>query len=85
MSNAKTERSRSKRPLDHDPAKLRRLRFAAGLTLTALAERSGMNLSTLSGYENGRHSPSPRSLVRMANALDCKPADLMPDVQTAAA
>lgn len=61
------------------------MRFAAGLTLTALAERSGMNLSTLSGYENGRHSPLPSSLVRVAVALGCTPADLMPDAEKAAA
>lgn len=84
MLSTKKERTRPKRPLDHDPVKLRRRRFAAGLTLTALAERSGMNLSTLSGYENGKHSPSPRSLVRMAKALGCEPADLMPDIEAAA-
>lgn len=84
MPNAKKEPTRPRRALDHDPVKLRRLRFAAGLTLTALAGRSGINLSTLSSYENGRYSPSPSSLTRLAAAIGCEPVDLMPDIERAA-
>lgn len=85
MPNAKNEQARPKRALDHDPAKLRRLRFAAGLTLTELSGRSGVDLGSLSRYENGKRNPSPRSLARLAEAIGCEPIDLMPDVEKAVA
>jgi transcriptional regulator with XRE-family HTH domain len=68
---------RPKKPSLIDPMKLRRRRFAAGLSSTALAERSGLALSTVSDYENGRRSPSPDSLARLAEALNCETTDLM--------
>lgn len=68
-----------------DPEKLRRQRYAAGLNMTDLARRAGLTLSTVSGYEAGRRGASPRSLVRMAEALGCEPTDLMRDADKAAA
>jgi transcriptional regulator with XRE-family HTH domain len=68
---------RPKKPSLIDPKKLRRRRFAAGLSSTALAERSGLALSTISDYEHGRRSPSPDSLSRLAQALGCETTDLM--------
>jgi len=64
--------------LPHDPEKLRTLRRRAGLTLAALAERSGVSQGMLCDLENGRRSPGPGTLVKVAAALDCEPAALEP-------
>jgi transcriptional regulator with XRE-family HTH domain len=68
-----------------DPAKLRRRRFEAGFTQGDLADRAGISVSTLSGYERGYRSPTARCLGRVAEALSCNPADLMKDVTDKAA
>jgi DNA-binding XRE family transcriptional regulator len=50
--------------------RLRKLREEAGLSLTAVAERSGIDKSSLSRLENG-HQPNPTldTIVRYAGAL----------------
>lgn len=68
---------RPKKPSLFDPKKLRRRRIAAGLSSTALAERSGLALSTVSDYENSRRNPRPEFLARLAAALGCETTDLM--------
>ena len=50
--------------------KLRALRSRARLSLRALAERSGLNVNTLSLVENGKSSPSVSTLQQLARALD---------------
>jgi transcriptional regulator with XRE-family HTH domain/predicted Fe-Mo cluster-binding NifX family protein len=50
--------------------KLRELRGQRGLSLRALAERSGLNINTLSLVENGKSSPSVSTLQQLALALD---------------
>ncbi|HMN59318.1 MAG TPA: NifB/NifX family molybdenum-iron cluster-binding protein [Anaerolinea sp.] len=50
--------------------KLRELRNRKGLSLRALAERSGLNINTLSLVENGKSSPSVSTLQQLALALD---------------
>jgi len=49
--------------------RLRLLRANAGLSIRALAERSGLNVNTLSLIENGRTSPSVSTLQQLAQAL----------------
>jgi len=49
---------------------LRDLRNRRGLSLRALAERSGLNVNTLSLVENGKSSPSVGTLQQLAQALD---------------
>jgi len=49
--------------------KLRELRTRKGLSLRALAERSGLNVNTLSLIENGRSSPSVSTLQQLSLAL----------------
>jgi transcriptional regulator with XRE-family HTH domain len=49
--------------------KLRQLRDAAGLTQEQLAERSGINLWTVRGYEQGRREPSWKGILSLARAL----------------
>jgi transcriptional regulator with XRE-family HTH domain/predicted Fe-Mo cluster-binding NifX family protein len=50
--------------------KLRELRSRQGLSLRALADRSGLNVNTLSMVENGKSSPSVSTLQQLALALD---------------
>jgi transcriptional regulator with XRE-family HTH domain len=49
--------------------RLQRLRMAAGLTQTQLAEYAGVPLSTLRGWEIDRREPGLRPAVRLAKAL----------------
>lgn len=49
--------------------KLRELRGLRALSLRALAERSGLNINTLSLIENGKSSPSVSTLQQLALAL----------------
>ncbi|MFC8077538.1 helix-turn-helix domain-containing protein [Streptomyces sp. NPDC057307] len=51
-------------------AAVRRRRRSLGLTLAAVADRSGLSVPFLSQIENERARPSPRSLERVADALD---------------
>lgn len=50
--------------------KIRELRNRQCLSLRALAERSGLNVNTLSLVENGKSSPSVSTLHQLALALD---------------
>ena len=49
--------------------KLRQLRDAAGLTQEQLAERSGINLWTIRGYEQGRREPNWKGVLSLAQAI----------------
>lgn len=73
------------KPLNQDPAKLRRRRVAAGLSITALAERVGKSKGHMSEIENldRTRSASPELLADLARVLDCKTTDLMPDEDAA--
>lgn len=72
------------RPLNQDPAKVRRRRVAAGLSLTALSERMGRSVGHLSEIEGGTRSASPELLAELAAALGREITDLMPDEDAAA-
>lgn len=56
--------------------KLRELRNRRGLSLRALAVRSGLNVNTLSLVENGKSSPSVSTLQQLAEALSVPIATL---------
>jgi transcriptional regulator with XRE-family HTH domain len=60
-------------------ANLRRLRGAAGLSLAALAERSGVAKGTVSELERGQGNPTVETLFALAYALDATLADLVDD------
>ena len=59
-----------------DPARLRGLRVAAGLTQRQLAARAGVVPGRIGDWERGRFRPEPPSLTRLAAALDVAPAAL---------
>jgi transcriptional regulator with XRE-family HTH domain len=50
--------------------RLRELRLERGLSIRALAERSGLNVNTFSLIENGKSSPSVSTLQQVAGALE---------------
>jgi transcriptional regulator with XRE-family HTH domain/predicted Fe-Mo cluster-binding NifX family protein len=50
--------------------KIRDVRNRKGFSLRALADRSGLNINTLSLVENGKSSPSVSTLQQLAVALD---------------
>lgn len=58
---------------------LRRLRTAAGLSLTALAKRSGVATGTVSELERGQGNPTIETLFALAYALEVTLADLVGD------
>ena len=49
---------------------LRKLRAERDLSIRSLAERSGLNVNTLSLIENGKSSPSVSTLQQLATALE---------------
>jgi transcriptional regulator with XRE-family HTH domain len=62
---------------DHSPSeeinvgrRLRELRLENGLSIRALAEKSGLNFNTLSLIENGKTSPSVSTLQQLAKGLE---------------
>ncbi|ONI91723.1 hypothetical protein ALI22I_07595 [Saccharothrix sp. ALI-22-I] len=54
-----------------DPSRLVARRVELGLTREALAERVGVSSRMIFFYEEGRHTPTPSRLERLAAALDC--------------
>ncbi|QQM44971.1 helix-turn-helix domain-containing protein [Streptomyces liliifuscus] len=63
---------------NQDPARVRRKRIEAGLTQIALAAQAGLSTAHMSCIERGERGASPKVLDRLATALDCEIADLMP-------
>ncbi|WP_020144463.1 XRE family transcriptional regulator [Terracoccus sp. 273MFTsu3.1] len=56
-----------------NPSRLRLARLRLGLTITKLAETSGVSLRSLTEYENGKREPSEENLTRLAGALFVAP------------
>ncbi|MCK2245278.1 helix-turn-helix transcriptional regulator [Crossiella sp. S99.2] len=54
-----------------DPSRLVARRVELGLTREALAVRVGVSSRMIFFYEEGRHTPTPSRLERLATALDC--------------
>ncbi len=68
--------------LDHVGPRLRKVREQRGITLTDVAERTGISKSTLSRLENGQRRPSLELLLPLAQAYRVPLDDLVgaPDV-----
>lgn len=60
-----------------------RRRIEAGLSLTALAAKASVTKSHICDVEHGRANFSPEKLARIADALGCAIADLMPPAPAA--
>lgn len=63
---------------NQDPGRVRRKRIEAGLNQTALARKAGISKNHMSMVERGVAGASPGVLARLAEALGCQTADLMP-------
>jgi len=61
--------------------KLKDIREKAGLSQTALAERSGISRSTINKIENGKKDVPVKQLGELADALGCSSADLLDDTE----
>lgn len=72
------KRSGQPKELSHDPARLKRRRFEAGLSQVRAALAVGCTKSNLSKLEHGVHSASPELLAEFARLYGCKISDLMP-------
>jgi transcriptional regulator with XRE-family HTH domain len=59
--------------------RLRRKRIEAGMNQTQLAERAGVSKQLVSMVEKGKANFSPANLGKIATALGCTIADLLPD------
>jgi transcriptional regulator with XRE-family HTH domain len=64
-------------PLDGVAARLRELRHRSGYTLTELAERAGVSLSTLSRLESGQRRPTLDLLLPLARIYQVTLDDLV--------
>jgi Zn-dependent peptidase ImmA (M78 family)/DNA-binding XRE family transcriptional regulator len=63
------------------PSRLEIARKRRGLTLTRLAELTGLSTRSISLYENGHQEPSAETLLHLADVLDVAPEFLgAPDV-----
>ena len=59
--------------------KIKKYRKEQGLTQKALAEKLNTTPQNLAQYENGKRNPTPRTLWRIANALNIDRDCLLPD------
>ena len=78
-SSTKQSRPGRRAPIDRE--RLMRKRFEAGLTQMELAEAAGTTAQQISRIEIGKAGVSARLLHRIAGALGCPVADLMPAEQ----
>lgn len=58
-------------------AAIRARRKAIGLSQENLAENSGVERSNMGKIERGENNLSLLNLIRIANALECKAADIL--------
>ncbi|GAA3762339.1 transcriptional regulator with XRE-family HTH domain [Spinactinospora alkalitolerans] len=59
------------------PRVLRAAREGAGLSVSELARRTGLNHAMVLRYEDGSAAPTPENLVLVAGALDADPRDFL--------
>jgi transcriptional regulator with XRE-family HTH domain len=58
-------------------ARLVAVRKARGMSQNWLAKRIGVSVGTVQAYEHGRARVTVERLEALADALQCKPADLL--------
>lgn len=68
-----------------DPAQILRRRIEAGLTQGELGKKAGASKAHISMVERGAAGASAPLLARLAGALGCEVADLMPPPVTSQA
>ena len=58
--------------------KLKELRIAAGLTQKDLSIIAQVSTPTIGFFEAGKKKPHPRTISKLAEALNVQPEDLIP-------
>lgn len=66
---------RKQPPAETIGGRIRALRLAAGLTVTAAAAASGIHRTVWTGLESGRRSPTWETLARLAPVLGASLGD----------
>ena len=66
-------------PPKHVGEAIRRLRKKAGLNQEQLAQRTGINASSISRYERGKNQVGKTNLKKLCAILDCPPERLFKD------
>jgi transcriptional regulator with XRE-family HTH domain len=61
-----------------NPNRLRVLRAERRMTQLALATKSGINVATVSFFENGHRIPKPNEQARLARALKTPVSEVFP-------
>ncbi|MBM3173983.1 MAG: helix-turn-helix transcriptional regulator [Chloroflexi bacterium] len=61
-------------------ARVRKCRLEAGLSQEELADRAGLHRTYIGGIERGERNVSLINIVRIANAMNLKPEQLMPGI-----
>lgn len=60
---------------------IRQKRLEAQLTMTEVAKRASMPLTTFWKIEHGEREARMSEIPRLAHALGCQPGDLIPDYE----
>jgi transcriptional regulator with XRE-family HTH domain len=63
--------------MEVDVERLKELRRERVLSLRELEERSGVSYNTIWRIEDGRQGAHPRTIRRLAEALDVQPSELI--------
>lgn len=63
------------RKADSASEKIKKARHLVGLTQKQLADKSGLSIATIQGYEQGKYKPKFESLCKIAWTLDIPLAD----------
>ena len=59
--------------------RLKEIRTQKGMTTYELASYCGLSQASIVGYESGRCTPNPDTLVKMSEALDCTVDEILKD------
>lgn len=58
---------------------IKKIRKEKNMTQKQLAEKAGLSIATIQGYEQGKYKPKTEQLKRLAKVLDVSVSDLSPN------
>jgi DNA-binding XRE family transcriptional regulator len=80
MANAQAGMAATPYPVGTFGARLQRLRTAAGLTQSELAQRSGLSMRSIQGWEQDYRTAHVYAVHPLARALQCPPGALVDSI-----